>query len=286
MIDLNHAPILTFSCPDARGIVSTVSSYLTEAGCNILQSAQFDDTITGLFFMRVQFDPGDHATLEELRSGFAPIARRLSLNWQLHDMRTPMRVLVMASKADHCLVDLLHRQKRGALNAHIRGVISNHPDVEPVAQFYGVPFHHMPVSAETKKEQETKLRAFIEEEQVELTVLARYMQVLTPEFCADYEGRVINIHHSFLPSFKGARPYHRAHERGVKLIGATAHFVTPDLDEGPIIEQEVARVDHAMTPNALVEAGRDVERQTLARAVQYYVERRILLNRVKTVVFR
>lgn len=279
-------PILTLSCPDQPGIVAAVSTYLTEAGCNIVQSAQFHDLATGLFFMRVQFDLADHASLAELKSGLAPIGRRLKLDWHLHDATQPVRMLILASKSDHCLVDLLHRRARGEIHADIRGVVSNHPDVEALAQSYGVPFTHLPVTADTKTAQEAQLRTLIKDEGVELIVLARYMQVLTPQFCADHEGQVINIHHSFLPSFKGARPYHRAHDRGVKLIGATAHFVTPDLDEGPIIEQEVARVDHAMTPTMLVEAGRDIERQTLARAVKYYVQRRILLNGIKTVVFR
>ncbi|WOI53422.1 formyltetrahydrofolate deformylase [Parvularcula sp. LCG005] len=282
----NGHPILTLSCPDKRGIVATVSSFLTETGCNILQSAQFDDLTTGLFFMRVNFDREDNATLDELRAGFAPIARRLELNWHLHDASQPVRMLIMASKSDHCLVDLLHRIERGEINADVRGVVSNHLDGERIAEHYGVKFHHLPVTPETKTKQEAALRQLMQDEDVELIVLARYMQVLSADFCRDFEGRIINIHHSFLPSFKGARPYHRAFERGVKLIGATAHFVTADLDEGPIIEQEVARVDHAMTPDQLVEVGRDTERQTLARAVKFYVQRRILLNGIKTVVFR
>lgn len=283
---MREFPVLTLSCPNQRGIVAAVSSFLSETGCNIVESAQFDDASTGLFFMRVRFDPQANATLDELRTGFGPVARRLDLDWNLYDMAAPVRTLVMVSKQDHCLVDLLHRTKRAALPIDIRTVGSNHLDSAETSAFYGVPYVHVPVSRETKAEQEAALRQLIDDEGIELIVLARYMQILSPEFCDAFRGRIINIHHSFLPSFKGARPYHRAYERGVKLIGATAHFVTSDLDEGPIIEQDVGRVDHAVSPDDLVEIGRDIERQTLARAVQAYAERRVLLNGQKTVVFR
>lgn len=279
-------PILTLSCPDARGIVACVAGYLTEAGCNIENSAQFHDVSTRLFFMRVAFDLGAVATRDEIVAGFGPIARRFSMDWRVHDAASPVRTLILVSKLDHCLIDVLHRTRRGELPLDVRAVVSNHEDVREVARQFSAPFRHEPVTPETRAEQESRLRAIAEAEDAELIVLARYMQVLSPDLCAAWAGRAINIHHSFLPSFKGAQPYHQAYERGVKLIGATAHFVTPDLDDGPMIEQEAERVDHAMTPTRLIAAGRDVERRTLARAVSWFAERRVLLNGAKTVVFR
>jgi len=280
------APILTLSCPDAHGVVAAVAGYLTEAGCNIKQSAQFGDRDTGLFFMRVEFDLGASAALSEIEQGFAPIGRRLAMDWRLHDAQEPMRVLIMASKPDHCLIDLLHRIKRRELNIKAVAIVSNHRDAEEIAAQYSVSFHYIPVTPQNKAEQEKALLSLVRNKQIELVVLARYMQILSNDTCKALQGRAINIHHSFLPSFKGARPYHQAFDRGVKLIGATAHFVTPDLDEGPIIEQEAERVDHAMTPDDLICIGRDVERRTLAQAVRWFCEHRILMNGKKTVIFR
>jgi formyltetrahydrofolate deformylase len=278
--------VLTLSCPDRRGIVHGVSSFLVVTGCNILDSQQFGDKDTGLFFMRVHFaaeEPG--LTLASLRAGFEAIGTSFRMTWQMHDAQARMRVLVLVSKFGHCLNDLLFRYRIGALPIEIPAIVSNHPDFGPLAESYGIPFHHLPVTPETKVEQEQRILQLVEDEQVDLVVLARYMQILSDEACKRLEGRAINIHHSFLPSFKGARPYHQAHARGVKLIGATAHYVTGQLDEGPIIEQEVARVDHAVTPEQLVAVGRDVECQALARAVKWHVEHRVLLNGARTVVF-
>ncbi|MEM6650579.1 MAG: formyltetrahydrofolate deformylase [Pseudomonadota bacterium] len=281
-----HQPILTLVCPDQPGIVAAVTTFLADNGCNILQSAQFDDIATNRFFMRLCFSKEAGTTFTSLKEGFAPIGHRFDMKWHLYDAQHTTKILIMCSKMDHCLLDLLHRQKRGELRADIRAVVSNHEDSRPLTASYDIPYHHFPITKEIKKAQEQRLRDLIEEEEVELIILARYMQVLSEDFCRDYEGRLINIHHSFLPSFKGARPYHQAHDKGVKLIGATAHFVTADLDEGPIIEQGVERVDHAMTPHQFIETGRDIERQTLAKAVKYFIEKRVLLNGSKTVVFR
>lgn len=280
------APILTLSCPDRSGIVAAVAGYLTEAGCNIVQSAQFGDRATGKFFMRVEFDLGASAAFDEIRAGFSPIGRRFQMEWRLYDGAAPVRTVLMASKHDHCLVDILHRVRRGELNLDVRRVISNHREAEEAARLYGAPFTFAPVDSSNRAEQEDALLAFVAAEDIELVVLARYMQILSDRAASALSGRAINIHHSFLPSFKGAKPYHQAFDRGVKLIGATAHFVTADLDEGPIIEQEAERVDHAMTVADLIRIGRDVERRTLAQAVRWFGERRILLNGAKTVTFR
>jgi formyltetrahydrofolate deformylase len=283
--------ILTLSCPDQRGIVHSVSGFLARHGCNIIDSAQFGDAQSALFFMRVHFaleDAGISDTV--LRAEFASMGDTLQMNWQLHDARHKPRMVLMVSKIGHCLNDLLFRFKSGLLPVEIKAIISNHTDFYQLAASYNIPFHHLPLavgaSAEAKRAQEQKVLEIIETNQVELVVLARYMQILSPEMCAALAGRAINIHHSFLPSFKGAKPYYQAHERGVKLIGATAHFVTGDLDEGPIIEQDVERVDHAMDPETLTAIGRDVECVVLARAVKCFVEHRILLNAHKTVVFK
>lgn len=288
MTDAPARPVLTLSCPDQFGIVAAVAGYLAAAGCNIEKSAQHHDRETGLFFMRVEFaaPAGTPTPIETVRAGFLAVAARFEMNWAIRDLNAPVRALILASRADHCLIDLLHRAKRREINLDIRAVASNHPDFEDLSNQYGAPYHHLPVTDATRADQETALKALIEKEEAELIILARYMQVLSDDFCSAYPGRTINIHHSFLPSFKGARPYHRAFARGVKLIGATAHFVTPDLDEGPIIEQEVERVDHAMTPEDFIRIGRDVERRTLAQAVRWYCERRTMLNGVKTVTFR
>jgi len=279
--------VLTLSCGDRPGIVGAVGNFLAERSCNIIDSAQYGDPDTGRFFMRVVYDRLDPASdPAALAAAFAEMAQRFAMHWEIHDATHRPRVLIMVSKLDHCLNDLLYRYKVGALPMQPVAVVSNHRDTYQLAASYGVPFFHFPVTAETKAQQETKLRSLIEEEGAELVVLARYMQVLSDELCRKLEGRAINIHHSFLPSFRGAKPYHQAHERGVKLIGATAHYVTAELDEGPIIEQEVARVDYKMRVDDLAALGRDVECQALARAVKYHLEHRVFLNGRKTVVFR
>jgi formyltetrahydrofolate deformylase len=235
--------------------------------------------------MRVQFAVED-GSLADLRTGFARVAQAFQMSWQIHDAATPTRTLLLVSRFGHCLNELLFRARIGALNVEVPAIVSNHRDFEDLAEVHGIPFHHIPVTADTKKDAEARLLELVDELDIELVVLARYMQVLSNDLCAKLEGRAINIHHSFLPSFKGAKPYHQAHARGVKLIGATAHYVTPDLDEGPIIEQDVARVDHSFEPDDLVAAGRDVEVQVLARAVSWHSEHRVLLGQNRTVVFR
>ena len=279
--------ILTLSCGDRPGIVGAVGTFLAEHHGNIVESAQFGDVDTNRFMMRVCFERLAGAPDEAaLRSAFDVVAARFGMQWELHDAHQRPRVLLMVSKFDHCLNDLLYRHKVGALAMDPVAIVSNHQDTHRLAASYSVPFHHLPVTAATKDAQEAKVAALIEATGAELVVLARYMQVLSNPLCAKLAGRAINIHHSFLPSFKGAKPYQQAHARGVKLIGATAHYVTPDLDEGPIIEQEVARVTHGMSVEELASVGRDVECQALARAVRYHVERRVFLNGQKTVVFR
>ncbi|MFJ6463826.1 formyltetrahydrofolate deformylase [Streptomyces sp. NPDC091387] len=277
--------VLTLSCPDKKGIVHAVSSYLFMTGCNIEDSQQFGDHDTGLFFMRVHFSADNPVTAEKLRASFAAIGDSFRMDWQIHRSSDRMRIVLMVSKFGHCLNDLLFRSRSGALPVEIAAVVSNHTDFAELVASYGVPFRHIPVTRDNKAEAEARLLELVREEDVELVVLARYMQVLSDDLCKQLSGRIINIHHSFLPSFKGAKPYHQAHARGVKLIGATAHYVTADLDEGPIIEQEVERVGHGVTPDQLVAVGRDVECQALARAVKWHAERRILLNGRRTVVF-
>ena len=279
--------VLTLSCGDRPGIVGAVGNFLAERSCNIIDSAQFGDPDTGRFFMRVVYDRLDlESDPAALAAAFAETARQFAMRWEIHDATHRPRVLILVSKLDHCLNDLLYRYKVGALPMQPVAVVSNHRDSYQLAASYGVPFFHLPVTADTKPQQEAKLWTLVEEERAELVVLARYMQVLSDELCRKLEGRAINIHHSFLPSFRGAKPYHQAHERGVKLIGATAHYVTAELDEGPIIEQEVARVDYKMRVDDLAALGRDVECQALARAVKYHLEHRVFLNGRKTVVFR
>ncbi|MFI7015591.1 formyltetrahydrofolate deformylase [Streptomyces sp. NPDC050164] len=277
--------VLTLSCPDRKGIVHAVSSYLFMTGCNIEDSQQFGDHDTGLFFMRVHFSADAPVTLDKLRASFAAIGDSFQMDWQINRADEKMRILLMVSKFGHCLNDLLFRARTGALPVEIAGVVSNHTDFAELVGSYNIPFHHIPVTKDTKPEAEARLLDIVRDEGVELVVLARYMQVLSDDLCKALSGRIINIHHSFLPSFKGAKPYHQAHARGVKLIGATAHYVTADLDEGPIIEQEVERVGHDVTPEGLVAIGRDVECQALARAVKWHAERRILLNGRRTVIF-
>jgi formyltetrahydrofolate deformylase len=278
--------ILTLSCPDTTGIVYRVTGLLFDAGCNILDAQQFGDEESGRFFLRVHFDLPDGITAEALQARFQPLADAFAMDWQLHDARRKARLMVLVSKQGHCLNDLLFRVHSRQLPVEIACVVSNHPDFAPLAQSYGVAFHHLPVTADHRDEQEQRIIDLVERERIDLVVLARYMQILSPALCDALSGRAINIHHSFLPSFKGAKPYHQAHARGVKIIGATAHYVTRDLDEGPIIEQDVARVDHAMTPKELVRMGSDIESLVLARAVRRHTEHRILLNGHRTVVFR
>ncbi|MCG3043388.1 formyltetrahydrofolate deformylase [Streptomyces fenghuangensis] len=277
--------VLTLSCPDKQGIVHAVSSYLFMTGCNIEDSRQFGDHDTGLFFMRVHFSAEAPVTVEKLRASFAAVGDSFQMDWQIHRADERMRVVLMVSRFGHCLNDLLFRTRIGALPIEIVAVVSNHTDFEELVSSYNIPFHHIPVTRETKPQAEARLLEIVREEGVELVVLARYMQVISDDLCKELSGRIINIHHSFLPSFKGAKPYHQAHARGVKLIGATAHYVTAELDEGPIIEQEVERVGHELTPEQLVAVGRDVECQALARAVKWHSEHRVLLNGHRTVVF-
>jgi formyltetrahydrofolate deformylase len=277
--------VLTLSCPDRPGIVAAVSGVLAERDCNIVESQQFGDRGTGRFFMRTQFD-APQGLGNALTEAFAELAPEFALDWHLHDRAVPTRVLILVSKYGHCLNDLLYRHRSGLLGIDVVAVASNHPDMRPLTQSYGIDYHHLPVGAQNRAAQEAEILALVEHYQADLVVLARYMQVLSDDLCAKLPGRIMNIHHSFLPSFKGAKPYHQAHERGVKLIGATAHYVTPRLDEGPIIEQEVARVDHTHGPDELMAVGRDMECLALARAVRWHAEHRVLINADRTVVLR
>jgi formyltetrahydrofolate deformylase len=279
--------ILTLSCPDRLGIVHAVTGFLSEHGCNIVDSQQFGDRDTGQFFMRVHVERADAAyRLESLRSEFAPAAARFAMDWEIHDAQARPRVVIMVSKQGHCLNDLLYRWGIGALPAEIVAIVSNHREFESLARSYDIPFHHIPVTRETKADAEAKLLSLVDEHGIDLVILARYMQILSDTVCDRLPGRIINIHHSFLPSFKGARPYRQAYQRGVKLIGATAHYVTANLDEGPIIEQEVSRVDHGDGVDQLAAIGRDLECLALARAVRWHLEHRVLLDGHKTIVFR
>jgi formyltetrahydrofolate deformylase len=282
---MSQTYILTFSCPDRLGLVHAVSGFLLERGGNIEEAAQYNDHDTGLFFMRVQFSC-DSLSAEELKAQIGTLGQTLQLQWSLHTQAQPVRTVIMVSKEGHCLNDLLFRWKSGLLPLDIRAIVSNHREFYQLAASYNVPFHHIPVTAATKEQAEARQLEIIEGEGAELVVLARYMQILSDNMCQQLNGRAINIHHSFLPSFKGAKPYYQAHDRGVKLIGATAHYVTADLDEGPIIEQDVARVDHSRTVEDLTTLGRDTESQVLARAVKWHSEHRVLLNGHKTVIFR
>jgi formyltetrahydrofolate deformylase len=275
--------VLTMSCPDKPGVVAAVSGLLAARGCNITESQQFGDPVAGRFFMRVQFTGS--LPEAELRTAFTALAPDFAMEFRLHDLAVKPRVLVMVSKLGHCLNDLLYRVRSGLLDIDIVAVVSNHPDLRPLTQSYGIDYHHLPVTPQTKARQEAEVLMLVEHYRADLVVLARYMQVLSEDLCVKLSGKVINIHHSFLPSFKGAKPYHQAYSRGVKLIGATAHYVTADLDEGPIIEQEVARVDHTHSPEDLAAMGRDVERLALSRAVRWHAEQRVLLDGHKTVVF-
>ncbi|UFF72131.1 formyltetrahydrofolate deformylase (plasmid) [Pseudosulfitobacter pseudonitzschiae] len=266
-------------------MVSAISAFLADHGCNILDSAQFDDTNTGKFFMRVGFASELDATLETLISEFGAVAEPLDLDWSFHDETTKMKAVIMVSRFGHCLNDLLYRWRIGALPIDIVAVISNHTDYQKVVVNHDIPFHHIKVTPENKPQAEARIMEVVEDVDADLVVLARYMQILSDSMCQKMSGRIINIHHSFLPSFKGANPYKQAFERGVKLIGATAHYVTADLDEGPIIEQDIVRVTHAQNSTDYVSLGRDVEAQVLARAIHAHANRRVFLNGNKTVVF-
>ena len=282
--------VLTLSCPDRVGIVHAVAAYLHEAGCNVLDSQQFGDRIAGRFFMRVHVEtvPGPDITYGSLHGGFATVASGFGMEWELHDLAVQPRVLIMVSKAGHCLNDLLYRRAAESLRIDVPLVVGNHPDLAPLAAAHRVPFEHIPVDGgpESAQSSEGRVLDLVSELNIDFVVLARYMRILSPGLCAKLSGRIINIHHSFLPSFKGARPYNQAHAHGVKLIGATAHYVTADLDEGPIIEQEVARVNHSDSPEDLAAIGRDAERVALARAVRWHAEHRVLLHGRRTVIFR
>lgn len=280
--------VLRFSCADQPGIVAAVATFFCEQGFNIRESSQFEDRDSRQFFMRTVLESVDAQAppLERLQAKFTDIGERYGMDWQLHDHRHKPRVLIAVSKWGHCLNSLLNSWKLGSLPVDIVGVVSNHDVMRPLVEWYGLPYHYLPVDPSTKSEQEAKLLDLFTGSAAELLVLARYMQILSNDACEALTGRAINIHHSFLPGFKGARPYHQAYERGVKLIGATAHYVTSDLDEGPIIEQAVERVSHANTPEQLVEIGRDIEAVVLQRAVHWHAEHRVLLNGKKTVVFR
>ena len=278
--------VLTLSCPDRTGIVAAVANFLLEHQFNIVDSAQFGDEANKLFFMRVCFAPSSDAQVEVIRQLFAPIGAHFAMQWAIHDVAIKHRVMLLVSKFGHCLNDLLYRHRIGALPIEIPAIVSNHRDFYQLAAANNIPFHYLPFAQNDKAKQEQKIFELFQEERCDLLVLARYMQILSPNLCAHLKERAINIHHSFLPSFQGAKPYQQAHDRGVKLIGATAHYVTEELDEGPIIEQDVARVDHSMSVEDCAAVGRDVECAVLARAVKWHVEHRILLNGTRTVIFK
>ncbi|GAA3870461.1 formyltetrahydrofolate deformylase [Celeribacter arenosi] len=277
--------VLTVTCPSTRGIVAAISGKLAELGCNITDSAQFDDPATQQFFMRVSFAPETGLSRDAVADGFAPVAKSIGATWAIHDEAEKMKVVVMVSRFGHCLNDLLYRWRIGALPIDIVAVISNHMEYQKVVVNHDIPFHCIKVTKENKPKAEAEIMAVVEETGAELIVLARYMQILSDDMCKQMSGRIINIHHSFLPSFKGANPYKQAFERGVKLIGATAHYVTADLDEGPIIEQDTVRVTHAQSPEDYVSLGRDVEAQVFSRAIHAHIHHRVFLNGNKTVVF-
>jgi formyltetrahydrofolate deformylase len=286
---MNESYILTFTCPDQVGIVHAVTGLLAQHGANVTEAAQYTDTSSLRFFMRVRFDlPASEAQSEaaSIQMDFAPLAKRLNLNWRIWPASQKMRTVLMVSKLGHCLNDLLYRYRSGLIPLDVCAVVSNHRDYYQLAAQCNIPFYHIPVTADTKPQAEAQLLELVNNEKAELVVLARYMQVLSDDLCRQLDGKAINIHHSFLPSFKGARPYYQAHDRGVKIIGATAHYVTADLDEGPIIEQDVARVDHAQDPEQFTAIGRDVESVVLSRAVTWHAQHRVLRNGNKTVVFR
>lgn len=281
----NNEHILCITCPDKPGIVAAVAGTLRDQGCNIEESSQFYDRLSGCFFMRVVIRPYDKgASIENFKVSFQYTAEKFSMEWEIYNLSNKVRTLLMVSKNDHCLNDILYRQKTNHLPIDITAIVSNHETCKETADKHGIKFHHLPINKENKKEQETKLRKITEKTDSELIVMARYMQILSDKMCDDYPGRIINIHHSFLPGFKGARPYHQAYERGVKIVGATAHFATADLDEGPIIEQETIRIDHTKTPEKLQVLGKDIEARVLSRAILCFAERRIFLQGKRTII--
>jgi formyltetrahydrofolate deformylase len=284
----DHPYVLTASCPSRMGTTAAITGFLAARRFYLMEMHQFDDTLSQRFFVRITFCAvaGEAVNLAQLRREFEPLAATEELEWRILDSRERTRVLIMVSNFDHCLEDLLYRHRTGELRMDVTAVVSNHVTLQPIAARYNMPFFHLPVSAATKAEQERRLLELVDSTRTELVVLARYMQILSDELCGKLRGRAINIHHSFLPGFKGAKPYHQAYDRGVKVIGATAHYVTHDLDEGPIIEQIVERVDHGYTPERLVAAGRDSERRALSAAVRYAIEHRVFLNGSRTVIFK
>jgi len=285
--ELSTSYLLRVEAADRPGLVARVAGFLADRGGNIVDAQQFDDRLNDRFFMRVAFQPGRDETLDGFRKAFAPVARELGLTWAVRDQLQRKKVLLLVSKFDHCLGDLLYRHRIGELPMDVVGVISNHPrEAILTALTDDIPFHHLPVTKETKSEQEAQIKGLVEESGADLIVLARYMQILSDDLAGFLSGRCINIHHSFLPGFKGAKPYHQAHERGVKMIGATAHYVTSDLDEGPIVHQDVEAISHADTPDDLVRKGRDIERRVLAEAVRLHLHGRVFLNGARTVVFK
>ena len=288
MSQLSKHYILTVTCPARSGIIAAVSNYLAEQGCYVNKMHQYDDEVEQHFFCRIEFylDAEKSPDIKKLREGFAPIVKQFSMDWLICNKDRRMRVLIMVSKEDHCLIDLLYRKNKGQLAMEVTTVVSNHIDLRPIVEREGIRFVYLPINKQNKAEQERRLLELVEETKSELVVLARYMQILSENVCTALKGRCINIHHSFLPGFKGARPYHQAHARGVKLIGATAHYVTSDLDEGPIIEQVVERVDHTHQPEDLSALGRDMENSALAKAVRYHTERRVFVDNIKTVIFK
>jgi formyltetrahydrofolate deformylase len=278
--------VLLIASEDRKGIVAAVANSIVSQDCNIVESAQYGDGDTDRFFMRVAISSPVGMTIDSFSEAFFPVATAFRLEWRIHDLRQKMRAMIMVSKGGHCLNDLLYRTSTNRLPMHVTSIVSNHTNWQRRAEHEGVDFHHLPINPENKLEQEAKLLAMVEEQNVDLIILARYMQVLSDQLCRKLDGRVINIHHSFLPGFKGAKPYHRAYERGVKMVGATAHYVTPDLDEGPIITQDVSVIDHADSVDDLIAQGQDTESRVLARAVQLHLEHRVMLNGNRTVVFK
>jgi formyltetrahydrofolate deformylase len=278
--------VLVIACEDRKGIVAAVASSIASQDCNIVESSQYGDENSGRFFMRVAITCPNGMTTESFTDAFMPVAISFRLEWRIHDLRKKLRAMIMVSQEGHCLNDLLYRTSTNRLPMQVTSIVSNHMNWQRRAEHEGIAFHHLPITPETKMQQEAKLLALVEEQQVDLVILARYMQILSDAVCRKLDGRVINIHHSFLPGFKGARPYHRAYERGVKMVGATAHYVTPELDEGPIITQDVSTVDHADTVKDLIAQGQDTESRVLARAVKLHLEHRVMLNGNRTVVFK
>ncbi len=278
--------VLLIMCEDRKGIVAAVANSIASQDCNIVESSQYSDESNGRFFMRISVSCAAETTIDSFRAAFLPVATAFHLEWSLHDLRKKLRAMIMVSQGGHCLNDLLYRTSTNRLPMEVTSVVSNHLTWQRRAEHEGVAFHHLPITPENKLEQEAKLLAMVEEQKVDLIILARYMQVLSDQLCRKLDGRVINIHHSFLPGFKGAKPYHRAHERGVKMVGATAHYVTADLDEGPIITQDVSIVDHADTVDDLIAQGQDTESRVLARAVKLHLEHRVMLNGNRTIVFK